>query len=111
MLNKAIEHITKQMMEEQDDLFIVQIEEYLVDSCTTLDVAEKLMNPDKSLAECRKEIRKEVEKQAKEGCAVVRSTEVFKLVDSYYGITSDSDSSSSIKNQKSNNVVDVLDLL
>ena len=41
IINKAIAHITNQMMQNQDDSAIVAIEEYLTDICKNEVIASK----------------------------------------------------------------------
>lgn len=86
LTNKAIAHITEQMM-EQDNPAIVAIEEHLTELCTTEAVAHKLLADGKRLSNALKAIEKEARKRAVGGCGCVPSDEGFRIVEDYYGIT------------------------
>ena len=49
MINKAIAKITNEMMEKNDALARL-IEEHLTEKCTSIAVAEKILDPNKQLA-------------------------------------------------------------
>lgn len=65
MINKAIAKITDEMM-QLDDPFATFIEEYLTSICTTEAVAEKLLDPKKSLKEFTRNVTAEFKAKAAE---------------------------------------------
>lgn len=90
MIDKAIAKITKEMMELDND-FARFIEEYLTGICTTERVAEKLLDPGKSLKEFVEKVTSEYEEKAKKqghGCQAVGAPDgyFFKRAEEYYGI-------------------------
>lgn len=87
MINEAIKRITEEMM-AIDTPLAQGIEEHLTEACTSEAVAEKLLDPKKSLKGICKDITAEAKKRAKDGVAYIPPEEVFKMVDDYYGIGS-----------------------
>ena len=100
----AIRKITDEMMKIGDPL-AQGIEEYLTGICTTEMIADRLLDPGKSLDEIHKEIWDEAKKRKKGNCAYIPSDEVFRMVRSYYGIDTDN------RGQMHREKIDVLDLL
>ena len=100
MINKAIAHITKEMMEIGGPL-AQGIEEHLTKICRSEDTAKKLLDPQKNLNELCEQIRKKAREKAKGGCAVLEDQEVFRMAEEYYGIDT----------AKSSVRIDVMDML
>lgn len=105
MIDKAIAHITEQMI--QLNLPLVQlIEEHLTSICTTEAVAEKLLAKDKCLRELNDTIWSEAEKRKSGKGAYIPEPEIFAMAEAYYGITeADKNTSGSA------DVIDILDLI
>lgn len=85
MIDRAIEKLTKEMMEAEDP-FMQAIEEHLTGVCTTVSVAEKILRPDKSLKEACNMVRAEAKKNAKSGVGIVSDQEAYRIVGEYFGI-------------------------
>lgn len=71
IINKAIAHITNQMMQNQDDSAIVAIEEYLTDICKNEVIASKLLNEEKTLKGALKAIENRARKIQKNNRACI----------------------------------------
>ena len=104
MIDKAIAKITDEMMKSKDPN-ILRIEEYLTAKCKSAEVAEKILNPDKTLKGALKVLRKEAEKRAYDGMTIMDGQEGFEMIDKYFGISDIKESES--KREK----IDILDLL
>lgn len=85
MIDKAIAKITDEMM-KIDTPLAQGIEEHLTGICKSKAVAEKILNPEKKLADICKTVTGEAKKRAKSGVAYIPPDEVFRMVDEYYGI-------------------------
>lgn len=85
MIDKAIAKITEEMM-KIDTPLAQGIEEHLTEICKSEAVAEKILNPEKNLADICKTVTGEAKKRAKDGVAYIPPDEVFRMVDEYYGI-------------------------
>ena len=113
MKNKAIAKITDEMM-KLDNSFAQFIEEYLTSICTTDAVAEKLLDPEKSLKTFVTEIIKEQRKIARgqgTGTQVVGApdTYFYEKVEAYYDITEADKSSMATTSKK--DIIDITDFL
>ena len=108
MINRAIEHITEEMMKSQEP-YIVAIEEHLTSICTTEAVAAKLLAEGKTLAGAFGEVEKEARRRQKNQKACIISTEAFQIVEDYYGITDD-DKDGKVRMTRGA-VIDITDLL
>lgn len=91
MIDKAIAKITDEMMKINHP-FAVFIEEYLTSICTNDRVAEKLLNPQKSLKEFVDKTIDEMRKVAQRGgsgaqIAGAPDEEFYRRAETYYGIT------------------------
>lgn len=86
MINKAIAKITDEMM-KMDDPLAQLIEEHLTEVCKTDQVAERLLDPKKSLKQIHKMLWDEARKRKKGGGAYIPEPEIYDMVDKYYGIT------------------------
>ena len=64
MINKAIAKITDEMM-KMDDPLAQMIEEHLTKMCTTQSIAEKLLDPGKTLEGIHKKIWDEARRRKK----------------------------------------------
>lgn len=104
MIDKAIARITDEMMKINDPV-AQGIEEYLTGICTSISVAEKLLDPEKKLKEIHKKIWDEARKRKKGNCAYIPPEEVYQMVREYYGIDSRN------REQKHRDKIDVLDLI
>lgn len=85
MIDKAIAHLTKQAMMENNPA-ITKIEEHLVEKCTDNATAEKLLDKSKSLRKLYEQIKSQARKKAVKNVAVLSDEEVYKIADEYYGI-------------------------
>lgn len=109
MINEAIAKTTEEMM-ECDSPFAEFVEEHLTSICVNEAVAEKLLNPDKSLKafveETTEEYRDEARKRGTGLQAAGAPDKVFhEKVEAYYGITE------ADKAGEKTNAINVLDLL
>ena len=86
-IEKAIAHITKEMMKNQNNLTIVRIEEHLTNLCTNDNIAEKLLKDDKSLKGAVDAMMKKARNRTTGSCACLTDEEGFSIVEEYYGIT------------------------
>lgn len=112
IINKAIAHITEQMMQEEDDSAIVAIEEYLTEICSNERIADKLMVEGKTLKGALQEIENRARKIQKNRRACVGPAEAFVIVERYYGITEeDKQASNSSKPKKDRDLIDVMDFM
>lgn len=105
MIDKAIAHITKQMMELNQPL-VQAIEEHLTSICTTDAVAGKLLQEEKTLKELNDKIWNKARRQQKKGCAFLREEEVYGIAEDYYEIAE-----ADKKTETKNDVIDIMDLL
>ena len=85
MIDRAIEKLTKEMMEAEDP-FTQAIEEYLTGICTTVSVAEKILQPDKTLKEACGKVREKARREAKGRVGAVSDQEAYRIVEEYFGI-------------------------
>ena len=85
MIDKAIAKITDEMMKINTPL-AQGIEEHLTGICKNEMVAQKLLDPEKKLADICKEVTGVAKDRAKNGVAYIPPDEVFRMVDEYYGI-------------------------
>lgn len=86
MIDQAIAHITEQMMAEGEDPLAIIIEEHLTRICTNMEVAEKLLAPEKSVKKCAAMLWDEAKNRRKNNAAIIPADEMYSLIDSYYGI-------------------------
>ncbi|MHC1722768.1 MAG: hypothetical protein AB9836_06135 [Aminipila sp.] len=86
LTNRAIAHITDQMMQDQNNPAIVFIEEHLTNICTTEAVANKLLTEGKSLKKALNQIKEVARKRQVGGCGFVPPDEGLSLVEQYYDI-------------------------
>lgn len=86
MIDKAIAKITEEMM-KTDDPAIRAIEEHLTERCTNTAVAEKLLDPEKTLKGALDAMRAEAKKRAVDGVGVISDEEGFRIVEEYFGIS------------------------
>lgn len=102
-INDAIARITQEC--EGND-YLIPFEEYLTEICTNDEVAEKILNSEKSLEEGFSKLQEtaaeRMVKQDKTGISCMISDEVFQIIRDYYGIE---------LTEKKPAVIDVLDLL
>ncbi|MGN0733709.1 MAG: hypothetical protein ACI4LC_06005 [Emergencia sp.] len=103
-INDAIARITQEC-EGKD--YLIPFEEYLTSICNSDEIANKILNPKKTLEGCFSEMKKVAEKRmvrkGNVGNAMIPPEEGFQIISDYYGIE--------LKEKKSASVLDVLDLL
>ncbi len=90
MLNKAIKKIQDEIKKNKDDKYIQVIGEYLLEHLKTSPaVAEKILQPDKTIAKSFNELEK-VARQRRKGknYAYIPPQEGFQIVFKYFGISS-----------------------
>lgn len=102
MIDKAIARVTEEMMKIDDPLAQL-VEEHLTEVCITERVAEKLLDPKKTLKEAHKKIWEEARRRKKGNGAYIPDQEIYEMVDEYYGITA-----GMMEKQESINVLDLL---
>ena len=102
MINRAIKKITDEMM-KIDDPLAQMVEEHLTEKCTNVVVAEKLLEPGKSLKQLHQQIWDEARKRKKGNGAYIPDEEIYQMADDYYGIGK--------ANQSRPDTINVLDLL
>ena len=98
-INKAIAQITDECKGNEH---LIPFEEYLTSICTTDDVAEKILNRDKSLKGCFEKMKSIARGRAKNNCAYIPPEEGFQIIKDYYGIKD---------NKKASPAIDIMDLL
>lgn len=86
MLDEAIAKLTEEMMKTEDPA-IRAIEEHLTERCTSTAVAEKLLDPEKTLKGALDVMRAEAKKRAVDGVGVIPPDEGFRIVEGYFGIS------------------------
>lgn len=106
MINKAIAHITDQMMKLNQPL-VQLIEEYLTEICTTEAVAEKLLAEGKTLKELNDRMWSEAAKRKTGQGAYIPEPELYAMAEEYYGIAEEDKQ----KQHKASDVIDIRDLL
>lgn len=97
MIDKAIAKITDEMMQINHP-FAVFIEEYLTNICSNDRIAEKLLDPNKSLKGFVDKTISEMRKVAQQGGSGAQSAgasdeEFYQRAEAYYGITEEDKSS------------------
>lgn len=97
--NRAIARITDECKGNEH---LIPFEEYLTSICTTDDVADKILNNDKSLKGCFEKMKNIARSRAKNGCAYIPPEEVFRIIRDYYGIED---------SKKTSSAIDIMDLL
>lgn len=86
MIEKAIAKVTDEMM-KMDDPLAQMIEEHLTKNCNSERIAEKLLDPNKTLKEVHGKIWDEARTRRKGNGAYIPDQEIYDMVDEYYGIT------------------------
>lgn len=86
MVDKAIEKLTREMM-QLNDSFAQSIEEHLTEICTSDAVAEKILQEGKSLKGACDSIRDVAKKNAVGGVGVVSDEDAYRMAEEYYGIS------------------------
>lgn len=107
LIDKAIAHITNQMMKDKREVIRV-IEEHLTGVCKTKAVAEKILVEGKTLDGAYRRIEDEARKQRKSNCVCIDPWTGFALVEEYYGITGDDKKEKPIKKPNS---IDIMDFI
>lgn len=102
-IGKAIKKITEEMMENQNNTAIRVIEEHLTSICTTNEVAEKILNEEKTLRGALEAIRNEAQKEKVGNCACIDDKRGFEIVEKYFGIEEE--------DKKFNKIIDIIDLI
>lgn len=87
MLEKAISKIKVEMDQNKNNTYIQVIGDYLLRYVNdNPDAAEKIADPDKTIAKSLNEMRKAAEKKKVNNCAVLTDHEGFALVLGYFGV-------------------------
>jgi DNA-directed RNA polymerase subunit F len=100
MINKAIEKLTDEMM-KMNSPFAQAIGEHLTGHCVQIEVAEKILQEDKTLKGACEEIRETAKKSQKGGVGIISDSDAYKMAEEYFGITK----------QEEAGVVNILDLI
>lgn len=111
IINKAIAHITEQMMKEPNNTAIVEIEEHLTKLCKNESIARKLLAEGKTLQGALKEIENRAREIAKIGAVCIGPQEGFALVERYYDITEADKTEGKVKAKSEPKLIDVTDFL
>lgn len=107
MIDKAIAHITEQAM-RLDQPLVQLIEEHLTEICTTEAIAEKLLDPDKTLKELNDKVWSEARKRKKGSGAYIPEPEIFTMAEGYYEIGK---ADKSTRHKQKADVINVFDLI
>lgn len=99
-INDAIARITDEC-EGKD--YLIPFEEYLTGICTSDEIADKILNPKKTLDGCFENMKGIAKKRAVKGAAYIPPEEGFQIIRDYYGIE--------LRKEKKAAVIDVMDLL
>lgn len=102
-IGKAIKKITEEMMENQNNTAIRVIEEHLTSICTTNEVAEKILNEEKTLRGALEAIRNEAQKEKVGNYACIDDKRGFEIVEKYFEIEEE--------DKKFNKIIDIIDLI
>lgn len=86
MIQKAIEKINSEMQKSPNDRQLEVIGQYLIDRCRDEGTAAALLDKGKSLTGFMAELKKEAEKRAVNGFAMIADEEVFRMLRQYYGL-------------------------
>ena len=87
MLQKAVSKVRAEMTANKTNQYIQVVGEFLIQHLTARpEDAEKVLNPDKTIAKSLGEMRKEAEKKKVGNCAVLTPSEGFNFVLKYFGI-------------------------
>lgn len=106
MIDKAIAKITEEMMQTSDPT-IQCVEEHLTKICTTADIAEKLLDPEKNIKGAVDAMREVARKRVVRGVGCVPPEEGFRIVDEYFGITEEMKS----RAKQDRDTINILDLI
>ena len=107
MMDKAIEKLTREMMEANDPL-VTMLEEHLTNICTNDRVAEKLLQEGKTLKEVSTKLWNMASKRKQGSGAHIPDAECFLVAEEYYGITEEDKAG---RGKADDNVVDIFDFL
>lgn len=112
LINKARMHVTEESLkiDKVDKNFVRLIEEHLNDICTTEGVANKLLDPKKSLLDFCKKCQDEARKKARANgtgvqCAGFPDSVYYEMAEEYYNILPED------KEEVTTNVIDITSLL
>lgn len=108
MTNKAIARITEEMMDAGDEMTRT-LEEYLTSICVNERIAEKLLNPDKTLKAFKEQLWQEASKRQKQGKTIMTSDEIIPMLESYFGITEEDKEGK--QSSQSDTVIDIFQFL
>lgn len=107
MINRAIKHVTEQMMQDQS-AYMVRIEEHLTNICTNDVVAGKLLAEGKTLKGAYASMEAIAQKMAKNNRACLPDDEGLRIIEEYYGITEEDKGG---RRHATSGVIDITDLL
>lgn len=110
LLDKAIAHITEQAM-KLDEQLTYMIEEHLTNICTTEQVANKLLDEEKTLEKLNKDIWNLASKRKKGNGAHIPDAEIFEISEKYYGITEEDKNIKTVNKRQDKKIVNIMDLL
>lgn len=102
--DQAIAKITEECRDKEH---LVPFEEYLTSICATDAIANKILNPKKTLEGAFEAMRKIAKKRAINGCAYIPPEEGFEIIRNYFEINLDEEEPEEVKD----NVIDIMDLL
>lgn len=97
--NRAIARITDECKGNEH---LIPFEEYLTSICTSDEVADKILNANKTLKGCFEKMKGIARNRAKNGCAYIPPEEGFRIIRDYYGIEDKA---------KSSPAIDIMDFL
>lgn len=104
MIDSAIRKITDEAMSmpEGKRSLAIMFEEHLTEKCTNETIAKMILEPDRSLKKFTEDIWKQAKEKAKGGALHWPDSELFELLEDYYGIG---------KMQNTASSIDIMDLL
>lgn len=85
MSKKTDAAIAKLTAECEGKYYLIPFEEYLTSICTSDDIADKILNPKKTLGECFEKMKGIAKGRAVNRCAYIPSEEGFEIIREYYG--------------------------
>lgn len=97
MLQRAIEKLEKESEKDINNNSLMVVVNHLREVITrTPQLAEKILDKDKTVQKAWQEVIKYAKKQATNNTACLSDDEVYSIIDKYYGIENDSSPQSKI---------------
>ncbi len=87
MIQKAIIKINTEMQKNPTDKYMEAIGHHVIDACATEANAKAVLDEKKSLTGAMGKVKDAAKKRATGGVAVIEDSEVYAMVDEYFGLT------------------------